>query len=106
MEGLFTFFIVSWIYELLYIFIFFCSHGDNRSGSDLNHLADLEGDTVTFYGAQSLEALDRNWGMQAAAAVTHIIFKFIDFEDIAKHLYKVRTKFPGVQVGETVIGKG
>lgn len=71
--------------------------GDNRTGSDLNNLADLEGDTLTLYGTQSLEALDRNWGMQAAGAVTHIIFKFIDFEDIAKQLYKVRTKFPGVQ---------
>ena len=72
--------------------------GDQRSGTDLNNLADLEGDTLTLYGTQSLEALDRNWGMQAAGAVTHIIFKFIDFEDIAKQLYKVRTKFPGVQV--------
>ncbi|XP_071168462.1 leucine-rich repeat-containing protein 49-like isoform X25 [Mytilus edulis] len=71
--------------------------GDNRTATDLSNLADLEGDTLTLYGTQSLEALDRNWGMQAAGAVTHIIFKFIDFEDIAKQLYKVRTKFPGVQ---------
>ncbi|CAG2218234.1 LRRC49 [Mytilus edulis] len=73
------------------------SQGDNRTATDLSNLADLEGDTLTLYGTQSLEALDRNWGMQAAGAVTHIIFKFIDFEDIAKQLYKVRTKFPGVQ---------
>ncbi|XP_063434335.1 leucine-rich repeat-containing protein 49-like isoform X1 [Mytilus trossulus] len=71
--------------------------GDNRTATDLSNLADLEGDTLTLYGTQSLEALDRNWGIQAAGAVTHIIFKFIDFEDIAKQLYKVRTKFPGVQ---------
>ncbi|XP_076103638.1 leucine-rich repeat-containing protein 49-like isoform X17 [Mytilus galloprovincialis] len=71
--------------------------GDNRTATDLSNLADLEGDTLTLYGTQSLEALDRNWGMQAAGAVTHIIFKFIEFEDIAKQLYKVRTKFPGVQ---------
>ncbi|KAK3097495.1 hypothetical protein FSP39_010176 [Pinctada imbricata] len=65
--------------------------------SDLNNVADLEGDTLTLYGPQSLEAMDRNWGMQAVGAITHIIFKFIDFEEIAKHLHKIRTRFPGVQ---------
>ncbi|XP_078315688.1 leucine-rich repeat-containing protein 49-like isoform X6 [Crassostrea virginica] len=65
--------------------------------SDLNNLADLEGDSLTMYGPQSLEALDRNWGVQAAGAVTHVLFKFIDFVDIAKHLHKIRTRFPGVQ---------
>lgn len=66
--------------------------------SDLNNLADLEGDSLTMYGPQSLEALDRNWGVQAAGAVTHVLFKFIDFDEIAKHLHKIRTRFPGVQV--------
>lgn len=51
-----------------------------------------------MYGPQSLEALDRNWGVQAAGAVTHVLFKFIDFDEIAKHLHKIRTRFPGVQV--------
>ncbi|XP_056022974.1 leucine-rich repeat-containing protein 49-like isoform X9 [Ostrea edulis] len=68
-----------------------------RYANDLNNLADLEGDSLTMYGPQSLEALDRNWGMQAAGAVTHVVFKFIDFVDIAKHLHKIRTRFPGVQ---------
>ncbi|XP_033750012.1 leucine-rich repeat-containing protein 49-like isoform X2 [Pecten maximus] len=71
--------------------------GDTTQGGGLNNLADLEGDTLTLYGAKSLEGLDRNWGMQAAAAITHIFFKFIDFDEIVKHLHKVRTRFPGVQ---------
>ncbi|XP_069136955.1 leucine-rich repeat-containing protein 49-like isoform X3 [Argopecten irradians] len=71
--------------------------GDTTQAGGLNNLADLEGDTLTLYGAKSLEGLDRNWGMQAAAAITHIFFKFIDFDDIVKHLHKVRTRFPGVQ---------
>ncbi|XP_060062567.1 leucine-rich repeat-containing protein 49-like [Ylistrum balloti] len=71
--------------------------GDTNQGGGLNNLADLEGDTLTLYGTKSLEGLDRNWGMQAAAAITHIYFKFIDFDEIVKHLHKVRTRFPGVQ---------
>ncbi|KAJ8310932.1 hypothetical protein KUTeg_011517 [Tegillarca granosa] len=70
--------------------------GDSRTG-DIGNLADLEGDTLTLYGNQSLEALERNWGMQAAGAVSKVIFKFIDFDEIAKHLHKIRTRFPGVQ---------
>ena len=76
-----------------------CYSQQGRFGSELNNLADLEGDTITLYGPKSLEALDRNWGMQAIGAVTQIIFKFIDFEEIIKHLHKIRTRFPGVQVG-------
>ncbi|XP_061172062.1 leucine-rich repeat-containing protein 49-like [Saccostrea echinata] len=68
-----------------------------RYASDLNNLADLEGDSLTMYGPQSLEALDKNWGVQAAGTVTHVVFKFIDFVEIAKHLHKIRTRFPGVQ---------
>ncbi|XP_021354461.1 leucine-rich repeat-containing protein 49-like isoform X2 [Mizuhopecten yessoensis] len=71
--------------------------GDTTQAGGLNNLADLEGETLTLYGAKSLEGLDRNWGMQAAAAITHILFKFIEFDDIVKHLHKVRTRFPGVQ---------
>ena len=51
-----------------------------------------------MYGPPSLEALDRNWGMQAAGAVTVIVFKFIDFDEIYKHLPKIRTRFPATQV--------
>ncbi|XP_045156719.2 leucine-rich repeat-containing protein 49-like isoform X2 [Mercenaria mercenaria] len=71
--------------------------GTDNKASNLNNLADLEGDTLTLYGPPSLEALDRNWGMQAAGAVTVIIFKFIDFEEISKHLQKIRTRFPATQ---------
>ncbi|XP_060602080.1 leucine-rich repeat-containing protein 49-like isoform X2 [Ruditapes philippinarum] len=71
--------------------------GTDNKASNLNNLADLEGDTLTLYGPPSLEALDRNWGMQAAGAVTVIIFKFIDFDEICKHLQKIRTRFPATQ---------
>ncbi|KAL4228191.1 Leucine-rich repeat-containing protein 49 [Mactra antiquata] len=71
--------------------------GQDGKGTNLNNLADLEGDTLTLYGSQSVEALDRNWGMQAAGAVTVIIFKFIDFDEVCKHLHKIRTRFPATQ---------
>ncbi|WAQ99125.1 LRC49-like protein [Mya arenaria] len=71
--------------------------GNDDKGTNLNNLADLEGDTLTLYGAQSLEALDRNWGIQAAGAVLTIVFNFIDFEFIGKHLHKIRTRFPATQ---------
>ncbi|XP_064618842.1 leucine-rich repeat-containing protein 49-like isoform X2 [Lineus longissimus] len=66
------------------------------SGSNLTHLAELDNDTLNLYGSGSLEALDRNWGIQAAGAVTTVAFKFIDFEIIAKQLHKIRARFPSV----------
>ncbi|XP_077989183.1 leucine-rich repeat-containing protein 49-like [Glandiceps talaboti] len=63
---------------------------------DVCHLAELEGDTLHLYGPGSLEALDKNWGIQAASAVTAVSFKFIDFNQIAKHLHKIRSRFPNV----------
>lgn len=51
-----------------------------------------------MYGPGSLEALDRNWGQQAANIVTNVAFKFIDFDDIVPHIGKIQTKFPVVQV--------
>ena len=54
---------------------------------------------MNLYGSGSLDALDRNWGIQAAGAVITISFKFIEFDEIAKHLHKIRARFPNVQVG-------
>lgn len=61
-------------------------------------VADLEEDTLNLYGPLALGAFDRNWGLQAAGAVTTILFKFIDFDEICKHLHKVRSRFPSTQV--------
>lgn len=66
--------------------------------SEACHLAELEGDTLNLYGAGSMEALDKNWGVQAAGSVTTVSFKFIDFEEVAKHLHKIRIRFPNVSV--------
>ncbi|XP_013403686.1 leucine-rich repeat-containing protein 49 isoform X2 [Lingula anatina] len=61
------------------------------------HLAELEGDTLSLYGVGSLEALDRNWGIQAAGNITTIAFQFMDFTELVKHLGKIRARFPSVQ---------
>jgi leucine-rich repeat-containing protein 49 len=66
--------------------------------STICHLAELEGETLYLYGPGSLDALDRNWGQQAANTVTNAVFKFVDFDDIVPHLGKIQTKFPVVQV--------
>ncbi|XP_028397143.1 leucine-rich repeat-containing protein 49-like isoform X2 [Dendronephthya gigantea] len=67
------------------------------SDSTICHLAELEGETLYLYGPGSLDALDRNWGQQAANTVTNVVFKFIDFDDIVPHLGKIQIKFPVVQ---------
>lgn len=60
------------------------------------HLAELEGSTLNLYGPGSLEALDKSWGVQAAGSINTIAFRFIDFDQIASHLHKIRLRFPNV----------
>ena len=63
-----------------------------------DYLADLDGATLSLYGAGSLEAFDRNWGVQATGTVTTISFRFVDFDEIVRQLHKIRARFPNVQV--------
>nr|KAI8769795.1 leucine-rich repeat-containing protein 49-like [Biomphalaria glabrata] len=63
----------------------------------LNMLELIEGDTLSLYGIQSLDAFERNWGYQSAGAVNTIVFKFIDFDAIVKYLPKIRVRFPATQ---------
>ena len=65
-----------------------------------DYLAELEGDTLSLYGPGSLDAIDKAWGMAAAGAVTTVSFKFIDFDELTKHLSKIRARFPAVNVSE------
>ncbi|BFY97135.1 hypothetical protein BsWGS_00175 [Bradybaena similaris] len=71
--------------------------GTTIIGDSLNMLEQIEGDTLSLYGLQSLDAFDRNWGIQAAGVVTVIIFKFIDFDAIVRQLPKIRVRFPATQ---------
>ena len=64
----------------------------------MDYLAELEGDTLSLYGPGALEALDKNWGMAAAGAVTTIVFKFVEYDEICKHFHKVRARFPSTHV--------
>ncbi|XP_074650110.1 leucine-rich repeat-containing protein 49-like [Tubulanus polymorphus] len=68
----------------------------STTAGSLSHLAELDGDTLNLYGIGSLDALDRNWGIQAAAAINTVAFKFIDFDEIVQHLHKIRARFPSV----------
>ena len=70
-----------------------------------NFLSELEGDTLSLYGPGALDALDKNWGIQAAGAVNTIIFRFIDFDEIVKQLHKVRVRFPNVHVSDKLTVK-
>ena len=65
-----------------------------------DYLAELEGDTLSLYGPGVLDAIDKTWGMAAAGAVTTVSFKFIDFDELTKHLSKIRARFPAVNVSE------
>ncbi|XP_076465763.1 leucine-rich repeat-containing protein 49-like isoform X2 [Babylonia areolata] len=64
---------------------------------NMHMVAELEEDTLNIYGPLALAAFDRAWGLQAASAVTTIVFKFVDFDEICKHIHKVRTRFPNTQ---------
>ncbi|MBN3307778.1 LRC49 protein, partial [Amia calva] len=61
-----------------------------------SHLAELDGDTVRFFGPGALEALERGWGVQTAGAVTVIAFRYIDYDTIVPTLTRIRIKFPNV----------
>ncbi|XP_060030266.1 leucine-rich repeat-containing protein 49 isoform X2 [Erinaceus europaeus] len=58
------------------------------------HLVEVDGDTLSLYGAGALECLDRSWSTQTAGTVTTVCFTFIEFDDIVQVLPKLRMKFP------------
>lgn len=62
------------------------------------HLAELDGDTLRLFGLGALEALERGWGVQTAAAVTVITFRYISFDAIVPTLPRIRVKFPNLSV--------
>ena len=66
-------------------------------------LSEIEGDTLHVYGSRSLDAFDRSWGFQAAGCVTAVHFHYIDFDDIAKILAKIRVRFPNVVVSLSLV---
>ncbi|KAM4675410.1 leucine-rich repeat-containing protein 49 [Discoglossus pictus] len=59
-----------------------------------SHLVELDGDTLCLYGSGALESLDRSWSVQTSGSVNVVSFIFINFDDIAQVLPKLRTKFP------------
>eukprot|EP00066_Takifugu_rubripes_P005447 XP_003969498.1 PREDICTED: leucine-rich repeat-containing protein 49 [Takifugu rubripes] len=61
-----------------------------------SHLAELDGDTLRLFGLGALEALERGWGVQTAAAVTVITFRYISFDAIVPTLPRIRVKFPNL----------
>ena len=71
-----------------------------------DYLAELEGDTLSLYEPGALDAIDKTWGMAAAGAVTTVSFKFIDFDELTKHLSKIRARFPAVNVSELYLQFG
>ncbi|XP_061036104.1 leucine-rich repeat-containing protein 49 isoform X1 [Eubalaena glacialis] len=58
------------------------------------HLVEVDGDTLSLYGSGALECLDRNWSVQTAGMVTTVSFTFIEFDEIAQVLPKLKIKFP------------
>lgn len=84
--------------------IFFCRAVETGSSSvqslslSDSHLAELDGDTLRLFGLGALEALERGWGVQTAAAVTVITFRYISFDAIVPTLPRIRVKFPNLLV--------
>ncbi|XP_030832513.1 leucine-rich repeat-containing protein 49 isoform X3 [Strongylocentrotus purpuratus] len=68
----------------------------NITTDEVCHLAELDGDTLHLYGSGSLDALDKNWGVQAAGSISTVSIKFVDFNKVARHLQKIRLRFPNV----------
>ncbi|XP_068612844.1 leucine-rich repeat-containing protein 49-like [Brachionichthys hirsutus] len=61
-----------------------------------SHLAELDGDTLRLFGLGALEALERGWGVQTAAAVCVIAFRYINYDAIVPTLPRIRVKFPNL----------
>ncbi|NXH15493.1 LRC49 protein, partial [Bucco capensis] len=59
-----------------------------------SHLVEVEGDTLSLYGAGALECLDRNWSVQTAGMIVTVSFMFIEFDEIVQVLTKLKIKFP------------
>jgi len=71
----------------------------SESTQNAESLSEIEGDTLQLYGSRSLDAFDRSWGFQAAGCVNTVHFHYVDFDDVAKVLPKIRVRFPNVVVG-------
>ncbi|XP_073786206.1 leucine-rich repeat-containing protein 49 isoform X1 [Danio rerio] len=76
---------------------------DGSSGSSVqslslseSHVAELDGDTLRLFGPGALETLERCWGVQTAASVSTIIFRFIHYDSIIPSFLRIRLKFPNL----------
>jgi len=69
---------------------------DSSQNAAAESLSEIEGDTLQLYGSRSLDAFDRSWGFQAAGCVNTVHFHYVDFDEIAKVLGKIRVRFPNV----------
>ncbi|NXU49618.1 LRC49 protein, partial [Turnix velox] len=59
-----------------------------------SHLVEVDGDTLSLYGAGALECLDRSWSVQTAGMIATVSFVFIEFDEIVQALTKLKIKFP------------
>ncbi|GAB1605089.1 leucine-rich repeat-containing protein 49-like isoform X4 [Argonauta hians] len=72
------------------------SNLDSSDACDLNYHADLDDNSLSMYGIDSLKELDRICGAQATGSVNTVLFDFIEFDEIVKHLPKLRARFPNI----------
>ncbi|XP_052008498.1 leucine-rich repeat-containing protein 49-like [Xyrauchen texanus] len=61
-----------------------------------SHLAELDGETLRLFGPGALETLERCWGIQTAASVTTVAFRYIHFDSIIPTFLRIRLKFPNL----------
>ncbi|XP_048025185.1 leucine-rich repeat-containing protein 49 isoform X1 [Megalobrama amblycephala] len=61
-----------------------------------SHLAELDGETLRLFGPGALETLERCWGVQTAASVTTVAFRYIHFDSIIPNFLRIRLKFPNL----------
>ncbi|XP_051579892.1 leucine-rich repeat-containing protein 49-like [Myxocyprinus asiaticus] len=61
-----------------------------------SHLAELDGETLRLFGPGALETLERCWGIQTAASVTTVVFRYIHFDSIIPAFLRIRLKFPNL----------
>ncbi|XP_016109499.1 leucine-rich repeat-containing protein 49 [Sinocyclocheilus grahami] len=61
-----------------------------------SHLAELDSETLRLFGPGALETLERCWGVQTAASVTAVAFRYIHFDSIIPMFLRIRLKFPNL----------
>lgn len=62
-----------------------------------DYLIEIVGRCLNIYGQGALRFIDRSWDSSKAEDVNIVKFNYVQFNDVAKVLYKIKNKFPNLE---------